>query len=100
MPRSLDPIGPDGDRDVSAGHDDPVIQQAAVGLRLWGRLKQIEPPEKAFEAVADLDAQDLRAVITHFLFAHQEAGAAERRPDPPKRGDFPQGLTELRREGA
>jgi hypothetical protein len=79
MPDSHDPPDPDGDRDSLAGHDDPVIQRAALGLRLWGRLKQIEPPEEAFHAVADLDTEDLRAVITHLLFARQEAGTAERR---------------------
>ena len=57
MPLSDDPTSPDGGRDSLAGHDDPIIQQAALGLRLWGRLKQIEPPEKAFHAVADLDTR-------------------------------------------
>ena len=80
MPHSDDPTSPDGGRDSLAGHADPIIQQAALGLRLWGRLKQIEPPEQAFHAVADLDTEDLRAVVTHHLFAwHQEAGTAERR---------------------
>ena len=80
MPLSDDPTSPDGDRDSLAGHDDPIIQQAALGLHLWGQLKQIEPPEKAFHAVADLDTEALRAVVTHHLFAwHQEAGAAQRR---------------------
>ena len=80
MPLSDDPTSPDGGRDSLAGRDDPIIQQAALGLHLWGQLKQIEPPEKAFHAVADLDTEDLRAVVTHHLFAwHQEVGAAQRR---------------------
>jgi hypothetical protein len=84
MPLSDDPTSPDGDRDSLAGHHDPIIQQAALGLRLWGQLKQIEPPDKAFHAVADLDTEALRAVVTHHLFAwHQQAGTAEgRRADP------------------
>ncbi len=84
MPLSDDPTSHDGDRDSLAGHDDPIIQQAAVGLRLWGRLKQIEPPEQAFHAVADLDTEDLRAVVIHHLFAwHQQVGAAQRRRSDP-----------------
>jgi hypothetical protein len=80
MPLSDEPTSLDGAGDSLAGHDDPVIQQAALGLRLWGRLKQIESPEQAFHAVAELDTEDLRAVVTHHLFAwHQGAGAAERR---------------------
>jgi hypothetical protein len=84
MPRSDDPTNPDGDPDSLAGHDDPVIQQAALGLRLWGQLKQIEPREQAFHAVADLDTEALRAVVTHHLFVwHQQAGTAERRRADP-----------------
>ena len=84
MALSDDPTNPDGDPGSLAGHDDPIIQQAALGLHLWGQLKQIEPPEKAFHAVADLDTQDLRAVVTHHLFAwHQQVGAAERRRSDP-----------------
>jgi hypothetical protein len=84
MPLSDDPTSPDGGRDSLAGHDDPIIQQAALGLHLWGQLKQIEPPEKAFLAVADLDTEALRAVVTHQLFAwHQQAGTAERRKADP-----------------
>jgi hypothetical protein len=83
MPLGDDPTSPDGDRDSLTNHDDPIIQQAALGLRLWGQLKQIEPREQAFHAVADLDTEALRAVITHFLFTHQEAGTAEgTRSDP------------------
>ena len=54
------------------GHTDPIIQHAAYGLRVWSQLKQIEPHEQAFHAVAELTETDLRAVVTHHLFAwHQ-----------------------------
>ena len=66
------------------GHTDPVIQHATYGLRVWAQLKQIEPHERAFQAVAELKEEDLRAVVTHHLFAwHQEVGTAgARRSDP------------------
>jgi hypothetical protein len=61
-------------------------------------LKQIEPPEKAFHAVADLDTEDLRAVVTHHLFAwHQQAdgGGTKVRPGLAESG-FSQGLAGAR----
>jgi hypothetical protein len=83
MPLGDEPTSPAGDRDSLTGHDDPIIRQAALGLRIWGQLKQIEPRDQAFHAVADLDTEALRAVITHFLFAHQEADPTEGpRSDP------------------
>ncbi len=55
------------------GHTDPIIQHAAYGLRVWEQLKQIEPHDRAFHAVAELKEEELRAVVTHHLFAwHQE----------------------------
>jgi hypothetical protein len=83
MPLGDEPTRADDGSDALPGHDDPIIQQAALGQHLWGQLKQIEPREQAFHAVADLDTKALRAVITHFLFAHHEASTAEgQRQDP------------------
>jgi hypothetical protein len=59
--------------DSIAGHEDPIIKRAAFGLRVWGQLKQIEPRESAFHAVAELEASDLRAVVFYHLLASQQA---------------------------
>jgi hypothetical protein len=68
------PLRP-SDPEPIAGHDDPVIEHAAFGLRVWGQLKQIEPRETAFHAVAELEANELRAVVFYHLFAwHQAPG--------------------------
>ena len=60
------------------GHTDPIIQHAAYGLRVWAQLKQIEPHERAFHAVAELKEEDLRAVVTHHLFAWHQRGSTSR----------------------
>jgi hypothetical protein len=81
---SDDPPAPPSYSDSLNGHTDPIIQHAAYGLRVWAQLKQIEPHERAFHAVAALQEEDLRAVVTHHLFAwHQKAGMAERRRADP-----------------
>ena len=54
------------------GHTDPIIQQAAYGLRVWEQLKQSEPHESAFHAVAELTAEDLRAIVAYHLLAWQQ----------------------------
>ena len=70
---SDDPLAPPSDSHSLNGHTDPIIQHAAYGLRVWEQLKQIEPHDRAFHAVAELKEEDLRAVVTHHLFAwHQE----------------------------
>jgi len=38
-------------------------------LQLWEQLKQIEPGDKGLLAIAGLDEDDLRAIVTHQLFA-------------------------------
>ena len=66
------PAPPDNPHSLD-GHSDPIIQHAAYGLRVWEQLKQIEPHDRAFHAVAELKEEDLRAVVTHHLFRwHQE----------------------------
>jgi hypothetical protein len=55
---------------------DPVVDMTADrarrGVRLWEQLKHLPSKGEALWAIAELDDEELRAIVTHQLFAwHQ-----------------------------